>query len=206
MGTAQVAFAEVLWGATGNHMTGSDVTGSDVSHVTGNDISHVQCPEVCSGHAQPEVAHIRPSRVFWPEVTSVTWLEEALSGSRFCACSTGSCTISTLAGPFDRKWPCPEAVMTGSRFCACPAFFLVVVPWLPKVTWVCACATGSCATPVMTEGHVTPSEVSLGCSLRTPRPIFSMVIGTSPGYLPLLFSYNVYIGCVVLQGCPFIFI
>ena len=120
-----------------------------------------------------------PSRVFWPEVTSVTWLEEALSGSRFCACSTGSCTISTLAGPFDRKWPCPEAVMTGSRFCACPAFFLVVVPWLPKVTWVCACATGSCATPVMTEGHVTPSEVSLGCSLRRPRPIFSMVTGTS---------------------------
>jgi hypothetical protein len=36
---------------------------------------------------------------------------------------------------------------------------------------VCACATGSCATPVMTEGHVTPSEVSLGCSLRRPRPI-----------------------------------
>ena len=27
-----------------------------------------------------------------------------------------------------------------------------------------------------------------------------MVTGTSPGYLPLLFSYRVYIGCVVLQG------
>jgi hypothetical protein len=29
MGTAQLAFAEVLWGATG-----SDVTNSDVSHMT----------------------------------------------------------------------------------------------------------------------------------------------------------------------------
>ena len=30
-----------------------------------------------------------------------------------------------------------------------------------------------------------------------------MVTGTSPGYLPLVFSYIVYIyiGCVVLQGC-----
>jgi hypothetical protein len=26
--------------------------------------------------------------------------------------------------------------------------------------------------------------------LGRPRPIFSMVTGTSPGYLPLLFSYN----------------
>jgi hypothetical protein len=40
-------------------------------------------------------------------------------------------------------------------------------------------ATGSCATSVVTEGHVTPSEVSLGCSLRRPRPIFNMVTGTS---------------------------
>ena len=69
-----------------------------------------------------------------------------------------------------------------------------------------------------------PLEVSLWCSLRRPRlifsmvtgtkhprlifsmvtwtkhprPIFSMVTGTSLGYLPLLFSYSVYIGCVVL--------
>jgi hypothetical protein len=32
---------------------------------------------------------------------------------------------------------------------------------------------------LLTEGHVNPSEVSLGCSLRRPRPIFSMVTGTS---------------------------
>jgi hypothetical protein len=57
MGTAQDIFAVVLCGgATGSHMTGSDVTRSDVSHMTGSDISHVPCPEVCSAHAQPEVA------------------------------------------------------------------------------------------------------------------------------------------------------
>jgi hypothetical protein len=36
---------------------------------------------------------------------------------------------------------------------------------------VYACATGSCTTHVVTEGHVIPSEVSMGCSLRRPRPI-----------------------------------
>jgi uncharacterized membrane protein YsdA (DUF1294 family) len=52
MGTAQVIFAVVLCGgATGSHMTGSDV-----SHKTGKDISHVPCPEVCYAHVQPEVA------------------------------------------------------------------------------------------------------------------------------------------------------
>jgi hypothetical protein len=44
MGTAQLLFAEVLWGATGSH-----VTGSDVSYVPGSDVSH--CPEVCSAYA-----------------------------------------------------------------------------------------------------------------------------------------------------------
>jgi hypothetical protein len=111
--------------------------------------------------------------VTWPEVTSVT-------GSMFCACATGSCVISAMVGPFDRKW---QIHVTGNMFCACPAFsrrfFLsnsTVVTWLPDVTeghlipsrfpWMCACATGSCATPV-----VTPSEVSMGCYLRRPRSI-----------------------------------
>jgi hypothetical protein len=39
---------------------------------------------------------------------------------------------------------------------------------------------------------------SMVTGTKHPRPIFSMVTGTSPGYLPLLFSYNVYLGCVVL--------
>jgi hypothetical protein len=54
-------FAVVLCGgATGIHVTGSDVTGSTVSHVTGSDISHVPCPEICSAYAQPEVAPYPP--------------------------------------------------------------------------------------------------------------------------------------------------
>ena len=65
MGTAQAIFAEVLYGGA----TGSHVTRSDVSHVTGSgpdrkrpgtgsDVSH---PEVCSAHAQPEVAQPFPA-------------------------------------------------------------------------------------------------------------------------------------------------
>ena len=43
---------------TGSVVTGSDMTESDASHVTGSDVS--QCPEVCSVHAQPEVAPYPP--------------------------------------------------------------------------------------------------------------------------------------------------
>ena len=88
-----------------------------------------------------------------------------------------------------RSWP--EVCSAHARFS--PRFFLssnTVVTWLPDVIkghltpCVCACATGSCTSPVVTEGHVTPSEVvSLGCSLRRPRPIFSMVTGIG-GSLP----------------------
>ena len=46
MGTAQLLFAVVLCGGA----TGSDVTGSDVSHMTGSDVS--RCPEVGSAHAR----------------------------------------------------------------------------------------------------------------------------------------------------------
>ena len=63
----------------------------------------------------------------WPEVA---WPEVILSGSMFCAYATGSCPISALVGPFDRKWrqsrdrkrPCPVLSLTESMFCACPAF------------------------------------------------------------------------------------
>jgi hypothetical protein len=52
----------------------------------------------------------------------VTWPEEALYGSMFCACVTGSCPISDLVGSFwqevtksrDRTRPCPEEGPTRS--------------------------------------------------------------------------------------------
>ena len=70
-------------------------------------------------------------------------------------------------------------------------FFLVVV----VVTWL----------PDVTEGHVTPvgsvhgvfSTTSASYNPRKPRVLY-LVTGTSLGYLALLFSYSVYIGCVVL--------
>ena len=158
MGTAQLSFA----GIGPLRMTGSDVTGSDVSHVRGNGPARKYVLPM----RNRKLSHIRPSGVFWQEVTK----------SR------------------DRKRSCPEVTLTGSMFCACPAFsrvfFLVVVTWLPDVTqghltplglpWVCACATGRCTTPVMIEGHVTPSEVSMGCSLRRPHPI---ILGNRASYI-----------------------
>ena len=76
-----------------------------------------------------------------------------------------------LTGSDKVKWP--EAVLTGNMFCACPAF-------CPRFPWVCACGNGCCATSVVTEGHVTPLEVSLGCSLRRPGPI---TIGNPASYI-----------------------
>ena len=124
----------------------------------------------------------------------------AMSGSMFCASATGSCAISALVGPLDRKWQSRDRKRSWPEVCSAharlfpPAFFFLVVVQLyhgyrmwPKITWppsgfswVCACTTGSCATPVMTEGHVTPLEVSMGCSLRRPRPI---TIGNPASYI-----------------------
>ena len=163
-----------------------------------------------SNGEQPEVTW---PEVTWPEVTLVTWPEVTMSGSILCAWATGSCAISALVGAFwpevtksrDRKRPCPEVSLTGSRFCACPdfsrVFFLVVVvTWLPRVTWPPSglswvYASGSCATSVMTEDHVTPFgsvHRVFSTTSASYNPIFLyLVTGTSPGYLPLLFSYNV---------------
>jgi hypothetical protein len=58
------------------------------------------------------------------------WQEEALFGSMFCACASGSCAISALVGPFssevtksrERKRPCPALLFS-------PYFlFLVLFP------------------------------------------------------------------------------
>jgi hypothetical protein len=104
----------------------------------------------------------------WSQSHDRKWRQSrALSGSMFCACATGNGTISALVGPFDRKW---QSHVTGSVPVrkrswpeVCPAhapfspafFFLVVVTGLPDVTpfgvlLLCACASGSCATSVVT--------------------------------------------------------
>ena len=66
----------------------------------------------------------------------------------FCACTIGSCAISALVGPFDRKWSWPEVCSAHAPF-----FFLVVVTWLPD----------------MTEGHLTSFGVPLGIRMRNRK-------------------------------------
>jgi len=45
--------------------------------------------------------HLRRCCEVLPEIT---WPEETLAGSMFCACATGSCVISAVIWPFHRKW------------------------------------------------------------------------------------------------------
>jgi hypothetical protein len=85
----------------------------------------------------------------WHQSRDRKWRQSrVMSGSMFCACATGSCVISTLVGPFDRKcqshvtgrgpvwkWPLPEVCSAHARFS--PHFFLcssTVVTWLPDVS------------------------------------------------------------------------
>jgi hypothetical protein len=88
----------------------------------------------------------------WPEVTSVTWPEMNLSGSMFCACATGSCAIPALMGPFDRKWH-------GYRRSLDP----FGVPLSVRNRKLCNIRSD--------RRSRDPLEVSMGCSLRRPRPM-----------------------------------
>jgi len=65
----------------------------------------------------------------WPR-PEVALTESAPTGSRLCACATGSWSISALVGPFHRKWR--------HKTSRDPLGF----PWKGGVR---ACATGSCA-------------------------------------------------------------
>jgi hypothetical protein len=84
--------------------------------------------------------------------------------------------------------PCPEAALTGSRFCACPAFsrafFLVVVTGLPNVTqghlipsgFSLVYGTGSCATSVMTEGHINRTFALQGWFEKPKNRLFGKIL------------------------------
>ena len=76
-----------IWGGA----TGSHVTGSDVSHVTGSDVRHMtrsySVRKYVLRMCNWKLRNIRPSRTFWPKVTK----------SR------------------DRKRPCPEVGPLGVR-------------------------------------------------------------------------------------------
>ena len=76
-----------------------------------------------------------------------------------------------LVGPFDWKWRYETSPRSDRRS-------------LEGCGRVCACATGSCAISALVGSF--HRKCILGCSLRRPRLSLS-----SPGYLPLLFSYNI---------------
>jgi hypothetical protein len=173
--------------------------GTDKSHLRG------------SNGEQPEVT--------WPEVTSVTLPEVTLSWSIFCACATGSCAISSLVGAFwpevtksrDRKTPCPEVSMIGSRFCACPAFPRVFLssrtgcdrrlldPFGVPLGMHNRKLRNTCSDRRSRDplGSILGVFSTTSASYNPRKPLFLyLVTGTSLGYLPLLFSYSVYKGCL----------
>ena len=154
-------------------------------------------------HAHAQSVHV--CHCAWPTgLPEVTWHRRGFPW--VCICTTGSCAISVLVGPFDRKWRYEtSSVVTEGH----------VTRSFP---WVCTCATGSCAISAPSGAfwpEVTSSPIGLPlevgeCSLGRPRLSLS-----SPGYLPHLFSYNISIitykvccfriYCVVLQGWYFYF-
>jgi hypothetical protein len=72
MGTDKVVFEGEQWGATG-----SDVTGSDVSHVTGSDPVRKYIMRM----RNRKLRHIRPSGGLLTGSDKVTEPEDAMSGS-----------------------------------------------------------------------------------------------------------------------------
>ena len=128
MGTAQATFVEVLWGATGNDMTGSDVNGSGADRKWRYDRSMF-----CTCATNSRVCFLTISS---STVVQVPWLPEVTQGhvtpSGFPwvrACAIESCAISALVGPFDRKWRYETSPRSDRR----------------SPEGVCPCATGSCA-------------------------------------------------------------
>jgi hypothetical protein len=111
-------------------------------------------------------------------VVQVPWLPEVTKGhvtpSGFpwvCAYTTGNYAISDLVGPFDWKWRYETSPRSDRRS-------------LEGCGRLCACATRGCAISALVGSF--HRKCILECSLRRPRLSFS-----SPGYLPLLFSYNI---------------
>jgi hypothetical protein len=109
-----------------------------------------------------KLRHIRSSGCLLTGSGKVTWPEEALTGTRVCACPVFPRVfflVVTWLPAVMEIWPfwvplgvrmhnrklCKQCLLdtrkalSGSRFCACPAFprvfFLVVVTWLRKVAW-----------------------------------------------------------------------
>jgi hypothetical protein len=158
MGTAQVIFEGVLPEVTWPEVT--LVTWPEVPLFTWPKVTSVTCPvmKYVLRMRNRKLRHIRPSGAFLTGSDKVTWPEGALTGSRFCACPDFSLRFFLSSSNM-----ATEGHLTPSGF-----------------PWVCACATGSCTTPVVTEGHVIPfgsvlgvfSTTSVSYNHRKPRILY----------------------------------
>ena len=146
-GYSSVNIWGVLWGgATGSHVTGSYMSGSDVSHVTeSKHQSGALSGSMFCACATESCAISAPVGLF-----DRKWRQSR-----------------------DRKKLWPEVGSAHARIFP-RAFFLVVVPWRPDATKghltpfgvPLGLRNGSCATPV-----VVVNNVGWGCSLWRSRPI-----------------------------------
>ena len=147
-----------IWVQLKPYLRGSD-------HCAWPEVTSVTCPvrKYVIRMRNRELRHIRPSGTFFTASDKVTWPEGALSGS-------GPGRKYVLRMPrFFRVFFLSSNMATGCDPRSLDPFGVLLV-----------CTCGSCATPVVTEGHVNPSEVSLWCSLRRPRPI---TLGNPTSYI-----------------------
>ena len=97
----------VVYGYSSSRIWGGAVRRRYRKSVTERDPDR-KWPEVCSAHARifPALFSYYSSSTKYNTVVQVPWLPEVTEGHVspwVCTCATGSCTISALMGPFDRK-------------------------------------------------------------------------------------------------------
>ena len=161
MATAQVTFAEVLWGATGS------------------DVNHVNVRKYVLRKRNRRLRNIRPTGAFFTGCDKVTWPEEAVSGS-----DPDRKYVLRMPGFFPRlKKKSSSTVVTwlpdATKGHLTPSGF-PCRGWSPKIgKKICFFGVKSWFFHTKYPGSV------LGVFFTT-----SAVTGTSPAYLALLFSYN----------------
>jgi len=214
MGTDTRGFAKVVRGGA----TGSHVTGSDVSHVTGSDVTgSVPYRKWRQSRARNRKyvmrmrnKKLRNIHLFWPEVTSVKRPEEALSGSVrmrnrklcnrfprfFSYCSTS--TMDTEGHP---KGVRMRNRKLRNRF---PRFFLTIVVGVFSTT--SASSRGYPGYLPLSRHFIFISymycvvlQVFLLYITIVVQGVFSTTSASSPGYLPLSRDFH-------FTGSHFIFI
>jgi hypothetical protein len=209
MGTAQLVFEGVLPEVTWPEVT--SVTWQEVTSVTWLEVTSITC------HVRKYVLRMRnrlrniyPSGAFWPEVTKSPdrkrpCPEVVLTRSMFYACPAFSprffLSSSNMATGCDRRSLDPFGVPLGvcmrnrklrntrsDRRSRDPFGSVIEV----------------FSTTSASYNHRKPRVLYLAWLPELPTHVLYLAMWLELALVicPLLFSYSVYIGCVVLQGCP----